>query len=83
VPGLYRSAEASFCIEAVANRLLVSTDERQTVALLYQGAGRFLRPGEGDSLEYFLGWPDRSEWFAYAWFGLPVDLATKEAETCP
>jgi CubicO group peptidase (beta-lactamase class C family) len=83
VPGLYHSAEASFCIEAAADHLLVSTDEEQTVQLSYQGGGRFLRPGDGDSVEYFLGWPDHSEWFGYAWFGLPMDLAAKQAETCP
>jgi len=83
VPGLYRSTEGGFCIEAAADHLLVSTDEEQTVGLSHQGGGRFLRPGDGDSVEYFLGWPDHSEWFAYAWFGLPMDLAAKEAETCP
>jgi CubicO group peptidase (beta-lactamase class C family) len=83
VPGLYRSPEGSFCVEASADRLMVSTDEKQTVELSHQGGGRFLRPGDGDSLEYFLGWPDRSEWFAYAWFGLPMDLAAKDSETCP
>jgi CubicO group peptidase (beta-lactamase class C family) len=83
VPGLYRSSEGSFCVEASADHLLVSTDEEQTVELSHQGAGRFLRPGDGDSVEYFLGWPDQSEWFAYVWFGLPMDLAAKEAETCP
>ena len=62
---------------------MVSTDEKQTVELAHQGGGRFLRPGDGDGLEYFLGWPDRSEWFAYAWFGLPMDLAAKDSETCP
>ena len=70
-------------LEAAADHLLVSTDEEQTVQLSYQGGGRFLRPGDGDSVEYFLGWPDHSEWFGYAWFGLPMDLAAKQAETCP
>ena len=83
VPGLYRSPEGSFCIEASADRLLVSTDEKQMVELSHQGGGHFLRPGDEDGLEYFLGWPDRSEWFAYAWFGLPMDLAAKDSETCP
>jgi len=53
------------------------------VELSHQGGGRFLRPGDGDGIEYFLGGPDRSEWFAYAWFGLPTDLAAKDSETCP
>jgi D-alanyl-D-alanine carboxypeptidase len=83
VPGLYHSREGSFCVEASGDRLLVSTDEEQTVELSHQGGGRFLRPGDGDGSEYFLGWPDRSEWFAYAWFGLPTDLAAKDSETCP
>jgi D-alanyl-D-alanine carboxypeptidase len=83
VPGLYRSSEGSFCVEESADQLLVSTDEKQTVELSHQGSGRFLRPGDGDGIEYFLGWPDRSEWFAYAWFGLPMDLAAKDSETCP
>ena len=83
VPGLYRSREGSFCVEASGDRLLVSTDEKQTVELSHQGGGRFLRPGDADGSEYFLGWPDRSEWFAYAWFGLPTDLAAKDSETCP
>jgi D-alanyl-D-alanine carboxypeptidase len=83
VPGLYRSRDGSFCVEASGDRLRVSADEEQTVELSHQGGGRFLRPGDGDGIEYFLGWPDRSEWFAYAWFGLPTDLAAKESETCP
>lgn len=83
VPGLYRSPEGSFCVETSADQLVVSTDEEQTVELTHQGGGRFLRPGDPDGSEYFLGWPDRSEWFAYAWFGLPTDLAAKDSETCP
>jgi CubicO group peptidase (beta-lactamase class C family) len=83
VPGLYRSPQGSFCVQAASERLVLATDEEQAVALQHIGAGRFARPGDGDSLEYFLGWPDRTEWFGYAWFGLPMDLATKESETCP
>jgi CubicO group peptidase (beta-lactamase class C family) len=83
VPGLYRSPEGSFCVEASESQLVVSTDEKQAVELSHQGGGQFVRPGDGDGLEYFLGWPDRSEWFAYAWFGLPMDLAAKDSETCP
>lgn len=83
VPGLYRSPKGSFCVEARAEQLAVSTDEKQTVELSYLGGGRFVRPGDADAIEYFLGWPDRSEWLAYAWLGLPMDLARKEADFCP
>ena len=83
VPGLYRSPQGNFCVQATSDRLVLATDEEQAVALQHIGNGRFVRPGDGDSLEYFLGWPDHTEWFGYAWFGLPTDLAAKESETCP
>jgi CubicO group peptidase (beta-lactamase class C family) len=82
VPGLYRSPEGSFCVEAVDDALQVSTDEAQAVSLRHVGGGRFTRPGDESIQEYFLGWPDQTEWFGYAWFGLPMDLATRIADDC-
>jgi len=83
VPGLYRSTEGVFCVQAHDDALHVSTDEEQAVELRYVGGGHFLRPGDTDSIEYFLGWPDHTEWFGYAWYGLPMDLAAKVSDTCP
>lgn len=82
VPGLYHSPEGSFCVEADEDSLSVSTDEKQAVVLEHLGDGRFMRPGDDDSTEFFPGWPDQAEWFGYAWFGLPMDLATRDADTC-
>lgn len=82
VPGLYRSPQGTFCVQAVEDRLVVSTDEEQAVALAHLGAGRFIRADAPEGLEYFLGWPDHAEWFGYAWFGLPTDLAAKQADSC-
>jgi len=83
VPGLYRSPEGRFCVQTAGEELAVATDEQQAVTLTHLGDGRFSRRGADDSLEYFLGWPDRTEWFGYAWFGLPMDLAAKESDVCP
>jgi CubicO group peptidase (beta-lactamase class C family) len=82
VPGLYRSPEGTFCVQAVEDRLVLSTDEEQAVDLLHLGNGRFIRADAPEGLEYFLGWPDHVEWFAYAWFGVPMDLAAKQADSC-
>jgi D-alanyl-D-alanine carboxypeptidase len=82
VPGLYRSPQGTFCVQAVEDGLVVSADDEQAVALAHLGNGRFIRADAPESLEYFLGWPDHAEWFGYAWFGLPMDLAAKEADSC-
>lgn len=82
VPGLYRSSEGAFCVQADGDLLLVSTDEQQSVELNHIGAGRFVRPGNTDIVEYFLGWPDHTEWFGYDWHGLPMDLATRTSDGC-
>jgi CubicO group peptidase (beta-lactamase class C family) len=82
VPGLYRSPQGTFCVQALEDALVVSTDEEQAVALEHLGDGRFIRAEAPESLEYFLGWPDHVEWFGYAWFGLPMDLAAKHSDGC-
>jgi D-alanyl-D-alanine carboxypeptidase len=82
VPGLYRSPEGTFCLQAAEETLQLSTDEEQMVRLSHVGGGRFARPDDPDSIEYFLGWPDRTEWFGYAWFGMPMDLATRVSDDC-
>ena len=80
VPGLYRSTEGGFCVQARDDALLVSTDEQQSVELRHIGGGHFVRPGDTGSVEYFLGWPDHTEWFGYDWYGLPMDLAMKVSD---
>jgi CubicO group peptidase (beta-lactamase class C family) len=82
-PGLYATPTGTFCVTAREGALYVSDDGEAAIKLMHQGDGFFRRGGSKGAEEYFLGGPGRSGWYAYRWYGFPMDLAMRRADACP